>query len=158
MPFLMFSLKSSLHVFVVCSACCVIACWCVQVTGCFAGMPVPRLTLFPLFMGKVCRSIYAIFTSFATVSQSTKFLAVFEINAFLCCGFYAPQIQSHSIWTAIWIHMVEYVVHAVQWAVLRWSVAGWTRISCFHSVLLPLLRNTYVGTEAYLKTEASLKS
>lgn len=46
-------------------------------------------------------------------SQFTKFLAVFEINASFHCGFYAPQIQRHSIWTAVWIHMVEYVVHAV---------------------------------------------
>lgn len=79
----------------------------------------------PRFRGEGLQKFLCSLYILCHCSQFTKFLAAFETNAAHHCGFYVPQIQSHSIWAAIWIHTVQYVLHAVLWAVLHWSVVGW---------------------------------
>lgn len=166
MPFLTISLKSNLHVFVVCSACRAIACWCVQVTGYFAGMLVPRLTLSPLFLGKVCRSFYAVFTSFATVVNPPNSGIWNKCSSSLWILCTNPKLQhlDSNMNTYGWLCSTCCVMGSATLACCGIEGKHYTVlltcscISCFHSVLLPLLRSPSVGTEVYLRTETSLKS
>lgn len=94
--------------------------------------------------------------------QSTTVLAVFEINALwiLCSLNVNPQYLESNMHTCSW---VTCVVGSAALVCCRMKdkhtvPLACSHISCFHSVLLPLLRNPFVATEEFLRTEASPKS
>lgn len=108
MPFLVISLKSSLHVSVNHSA----VCYCVLMDT----EPLDALQeyqchswLLPFFLGKVCRSVCTIFASFAAVVSSLSLLSCFKQMLSSTCTSY---ITNHS--DRMWVNVN--VIHAVQWA------------------------------------------